>query len=225
MPGFEKDFPQYRAKVVAVGSGEAIELGRRGDADVLLVHSPDDELQLMSEGRGLWRSAVMSNDFVIAGPVSDPASIGTAASAVEAFASIASTPHLFLSRGDGSGTHRRETDVWRTAGISPRGSWYLSSGQGMAETLMIATEKGAYILIDHATLTVFRGKSELRTLFSDGSLTNSYSVIPIRDARHSGPAQEFARWLTGVRGQRLIARFGRSEHGRPLFDPAADADA
>jgi tungstate transport system substrate-binding protein len=220
-PAFERANPHLRTKVVAVGSGEAMELGRRGDADVLLVHSPKDEEQFMQEGRGLSRTPVMSNDFVIAGPTSDSAEIRSSPNGVEAFTRIAGTQSLFLSRGDESGTHRRELDLWKRAGIVPRGRWYLSSGQGMAETLMIASEKRAYVLTDTATFKVVQGKAGITTLFSgDEILVNPYSVIPVMGSRKGKAAQVFAEWISGPEGQDFIGAFGKDRFGSPLFEPA-----
>lgn len=220
-PAFERANPPLRAKVVAVGSGEAMELGRRGDADVLLVHSPKDEEKFMQEGRGISRTPVMSNDFVIAGPNSDPAKIGPSPNGVEALTKIAETKSLFLSRGDESGTHKRELDLWKRAGFVPQGPWYLSSGQGMAETLTIASEKRAYVLTDTATFKVVQSKAGIATLFSgDEFLVNPYSVIPVKGSRKSKAAQLFADWLTGPEGQSFIRAFGKERFGSPLFDPA-----
>ncbi|HVF11886.1 MAG TPA: substrate-binding domain-containing protein, partial [Actinomycetota bacterium] len=139
VPAFEKQFPRYSAKVVAVGSGEAMQLGAKGDADVLLVHAPPDEEEFMKTGKGLYRRAVMSNSFAIAGPDSDPAKIRGVSSAEEAFQKIAATSSTFLSRGDRSGTHKKELKIWRSISTEPSGSWYLESGQGMGETITIAS--------------------------------------------------------------------------------------
>lgn len=221
VPAFEKVAPRYRAKVVAVGSGEAMDLGRRGDADVLLVHSPDDERKFMDEGLGLFRKAVMRNDFVIAGPSQDPGPIRSSANAEQAFLRIAQSRSLFVSRGDESGTHERELKTWGAAGLSPSGSWYLESGQGMAETLTIASERGCYVLTDTATFTVMKNKVNLEILFSgDSKLINPYSVILAKRARRLDAGVAFAEWITGTAGQRFIGEFGRGEYGEPLFVPA-----
>ena len=222
-PEFEKANPGLRAKVIAVGSGEAMELGRRGDADVLLAHSPKDEERFMQEGRGILREPVMSNDFVIAGPASDPAAIRNTTDAAAALLRIAQSGKPFVSRGDESGTHKREIDLWAETEVSFDGSWYLESGQGMAESLMIASEKAAYVLTDAATLTVMGGKINIISLFSgDSLLINRYSVIPVKNARRQKAAVDFARWLTGPLGQKFIRNFGRKEHGAPLFAPASE---
>lgn len=221
---FEKDFPQHRVKVVAVGSGEAMELGRRGDADVLLVHSPDDEEEFMAAGLGVSRRPVMSNDFVIAGPLADLAGIAGSPVAAEAFIRIANTRSPFVSRGDQSGTHRRELKTWVAAGVNPSGEWYSETGQGMAETIIIASERNAYLLTDIATFTVVNEKAALGVLFrGDPLLVNPYSVIPVKAARRSDAARAFADWITGAEGQTFIGHFGADEYGAPLFVPATNS--
>lgn len=220
VPEFERSYPTLRPKVIAVGSGEAMELGRRGDADVLLVHSPKDEAKFMEDGRGTSRSAVMSNDFVIAGPLDDPAGIESSANASEAFRLIAQTQSLFLSRGDESGTHKRELDLWVQAGLTPAGPWYLESGQGMAETLSIASEKMAYVLTDTATYAVVKSKAGITILLSgDPKLVNPYSVIPVKGSPKAKAAEAFAGWITGPAGQAFIGKFGKDRFGSPLFEP------
>lgn len=222
---FEKQFPRWRVKVVAVGSGEAMDLGRRGDADVLLVHSPGDELEFMNEGRGIFRKPVMRNDFVIAGPADDLAAVGSSADVADAFARIARRQSRFVSRGDRSGTHRKELETWEAAGIRPGGDWYLESGQGMAETLTIASERGAYVLTDTATLTVMRSRLDLAMLFQGGpALVNPYSVIPVKEARRQKAALAFAGWITGAKGQSFIREFGHQTYRAPLFVPTASGD-
>jgi tungstate transport system substrate-binding protein len=225
IPRFEDDVPQWRAKVVAVGSGEAIDLGRKGDADVLLVHSPKQEEEFMNGGFGLLRKRAAKNDFVIAGPPSDPAEIADAADATAAFAKISQSQSFFVSRGDESGTHQRELQLWERAKIELSGGWYLESGQGMAETLSIANQKTAYVLTDTASLRVLAPKISLKVLFEgDPILFNPYSVIPVKNARQIDAANAFAAWITGPLGQRAIADFGVKEYGSSLFlpDPAAE---
>ena len=218
---FEKENPDFRVKVVAVGSGEAMELGRRGDADVLLVHSPDDEEKFMKEGRGASRRPVMRNDFVIAGPPRDPAGVARRSDAVEVFRLISSARWPFISRGDDSGTHKRERKTWDRAEVRPAGRWYIESGQGMAETLTLASELEAYVLTDTATLKVMAKGLRLSTLSAgDPLLVNPYSVIPVRGSTRRG-ALAFADWITGPRGQDFIESFGASKFGDPLFTPTA----
>lgn len=240
-PVFEKAYPQYRIKVVAVGSGEALNLGRKGDADVLLVHSPDDEVKFMSEGFGLWRKPVMRNDFVIVGPRNDPAgadpcqdltepkpisrscpSGASPVSATAVFQKIAAAKSPFVSRGDQSGTQKKELKIWAAAGINPSGDWYLSSGQGMAETLRLASEKRAYTLTDTATFTAVAKTVDLAVVFAgDPALKNPYSVIPLKNAQHQAAGLAFANWITSPAGQRFIYGFGRKQYGRALFVPTA----
>lgn len=218
---FEREHPALRVKVVAVGSGEALELGRRGDADVLLAHSPTQEETFMEQGLGLSRSPAMSNQFVISGPKPDRADVTSATSAADAFHRVAKSRSEFLSRGDGSGTHAREIGLWEKAGIAPFSEgWYLETGQGMAETLIIASERGSYLLTDTSTLAVMRDKVGLTILFSrDPILVNPYHVIVSAKARHLVAARTFASWIIGSKGQALIGDFGRREFGVPLFTP------
>ena len=223
MPSFEEAH-DITMKVVAVGSGEALELGRGGDADVLLVHSPEAEVRFMEEGHGISRKPVMSNRFVIAGPADDPANVASAPDVVEVFDRIARAQAAFLSRGDESGTHKKELAIWRDAGIEPSGDWYLSSGQGMAETISIAAQTGAYLLTDSATFAVVRSKGDLKRLFSgDGSLDNPYSVIVTKKSKNPKAAEAFSSWITSGTGSRLISSYGVEIYdGAPLFTPVTD---
>ena len=219
-PEFDKDHPNLKMKVVAVGSGEALELGRKGDADVLLVHSPDDEARFMSEGYGETRKPVMSNDFAIAGPPGDPANVNDATDATDAFRRIGNAKAEFVSRGDESGTHKKELKLWKAAGIDIDGDWYLSSGQGMAETLVIASESSAYVLTDTATFKATRPQG-LEVAFEGGpDLINPYSVITLKAARKKAAGASFSDWITGTKGRAFIAAFGTKEHGKPLFEVA-----
>lgn len=216
---FENGHPGLRVKVVAVGSGEALDLGRRGDADVLLVHSPQDEAKFMAQGHGLSRTTIMRNDFVVAGPRDDPASVSGSSGAAEAFTRIAVSRMPFISRGDESGTHRRELSVWDEAAIAPGGDWYYEAGAGMAETLVIAAEKSAYILTDTATLRAT--KPVVETLLSgDNTLVNLYSVIPVASAR-SKAAGTLAQWLVSPESLAVIGSFGKDRLGISLFEPVA----
>lgn len=218
---FEKEH-SLRVKVVAVGSGEALDLGRRGDADVVLAHSPDGEKEFMDEGYGVYRKSVMRNDFVIVGPEDDPAAVRGETNAVEAFTQIAKREALFASRGDESGTHTRELKTWKSSGIQPGGSWYLQTGQGMAETLIVASERNAYTLTDTATFTVMATKVNLEVLVEgDQFLVNSYSVILPTKARKPDAGDAFAQWIVGPGGQSFIREFGRRRYGAPLFVPIA----
>ncbi len=224
VPAFEATFPQYRVSYTAVGSGQALELGRRGDADALIVHSPDDEAKFMAEGHGIDRRKVMVNDFILLGPAADPADVRAAEGAADAFRRIAAARSPFISRGDESGTNRREQAVWKAAGIEPSGSWYTEAGVGMGEALGIASERQAYILSDIATYLYMRGGLDLEILSrGDPLLLNQYSVIRCTRAAHPAAAAAFADWLVSDEAQTLIRDFGRDTVGEPLFVPNAGA--
>lgn len=213
-------------RVVAVGSGQALELGKRGDADVLLVHAPAAEQEFMKAGHGSDRRFVMRNDFVVAGPPPDPAAARSAAGAASAFEKIARAGARFVSRGDDSGTHRKEIAIWRAAGIEPRGPWYLEAGQGMGEVLTLADELRAYTLTDRGTYRAMQKGLELEVLFEgDPVLDNPYHVITVTRARNPDGARRFAEWITAVQGQSVIASFGLREFGSPLFEPMAQTAA
>lgn len=221
LPAFERAHPQYRIQLIAVGSGQALELGRRGDADVLLVHSPEAEQAFMGDGHGVRRDAVMSNDFLIVGPASDPADI-RARDPAEALRRIANRGAAFVSRGDSSGTHHAELDLWRRAGVQPppEAGWYLQVGQGMGDALMIASERGAYTLTDAATYRFLADALALVVLSAGGAaLENPYSVIPVTGARNAEGAEAFARWITSAEAQALIGAYATERFGSPLFRP------
>ena len=209
-------------KVVAVGSGQAMELGRRGDADVLMVHSPDAEEKFMSDGYGEKRLPLMYNDFVLIGPAEDPAKIRGTTNAVEAMRKIAGASATFVSRGDKSGTHAKEQSLWKQADLDPQGDWYLKAGSGMAETLRIATEKAGYTLTDRATFLAQREHLKLEILVEgDASLLNYYSVIQISrtkfpDLNHAG-VERFVEFLGSESARETIENFGRDKFGQPLF--------
>ena len=224
VPAFEKA-KGYRVKTVAVGSGEAIELGGRGEADVLLVHSPDAEKDLMKTGKAGGRRVVMHNDFVVVGPGSDPARVKGKASAA-AFKRIADGQAPFISRGDDSGTHKFELKLWESAGLEPNGRWYQESGQGMGATLRIASEKDAYALSDRGTYLTTKDSSGLDIAVEGESyLLNVYHVIDM--GKRAGPrvneagARAFADWIVSPEAQRMIREFGREKYGEPLFVPDA----
>ncbi|HID20966.1 MAG TPA: tungsten ABC transporter substrate-binding protein [Planctomycetaceae bacterium] len=214
-------------KVVAVGSGQALEMGRRGDADVLLTHAPAAEERFVAEGHGIERRSVMANDFVVVGPESDPAGIRDQPSAAEAFRRIALRKALFVSRGDESGTHMKERAIWKQAGIEPDGEWYLPVGRGMAEALRVASETQAYALADRGTFLAQRDGLSLSVLLEgDPLLHNPYSVMLVNPDKHShvnvAAARRFAEFLVAEETQKLISRFGRDRFGQPLFFPTAD---
>lgn len=231
LPDFEARYG-VRVRVVAVGTGQAFELGRRGDADVLLVHDPAGEEAFLAAGYGLARYEVMYNDFVIVGPADDPAGIAGMERAAEALERIGEHRALFCSRGDDSGTYRREKALWEATGLVPAGPWYLSLGQGMGDTLLFANEKRAYTLTDRGTFLSMQDRlPNLRLLVGgatiaenpDPSLRNPYSLILLNPARYPHIQAEMARalaeWLTSPETQEAIARFGRERYGQPLFYP------
>ena len=225
LPAFEKQ-TRIRVKTIAVGSGEALAMGRRGDADVLLVHSKAAEDEFMAEGHGMARFDVMQNDFVLMGPAADPAHV-RGADAVEAFRRIAAAAASFVSRGDGSGTHVKELGLWKQAGVEPAGrAWYVSAGQGMGETARIAFEKQAYALIDRGTWLAMAARLDLPVLCEGGAdLLNTYRVIVVDPAKHPQvhvrEARRFAKWLVSPKIQKRIGDFGRAKYGRSLFVPDA----
>ena len=213
----------WAVKPVAVGSGQAIEMGRRGEADVLLVHSPAAEEDYVAEGTAGRRLLVMHNDFVLLGPEADPARVrGVAVD--EAMRRIAAAGAVFVSRGDDSGTHAREKALWQKAGVTPGGPWYQETGQGMGATLRVAAEKAGYTLSDRGTyLTQPDGLALL--VEGDPGLLNVYHVIEVtkRAGERVQPeaAAAFADWITGPDAQRRIGEFGREKYGQPLFVPDA----
>jgi tungstate transport system substrate-binding protein len=211
-------------KVVAVGTGQALQLGRRGDADVLLVHDPDGEQRFMDEGFGASRQPVMYNDFVLVGPAADSAGVKGLASIAEAFGRIARAQGTFLSRGDESGTHQKEKAIWQKAGIEPKGDWYVRAGAGMGQVLRMAGEKRAYTLSDRGTFLAQRRGLDLEILVEgDPLLVNPYHVIVVNAAKHpqvkQTEAQRFAEFLREQETQNVIAAFGVDRYGQPLFFP------
>ncbi|MEL6964420.1 MAG: substrate-binding domain-containing protein [Pseudomonadota bacterium] len=218
-------------RAVTAGTGAVLNLAARGDVDVVLVHSPDNERSFLRAGYGIDRRAVMRNRYVIVGPASDPAGIGDAADAVTAFTSIATRKAPFLSRGDESGTHHAERAIWRLVGIEPdqasgRESWYRETGSGQGATLNIAANTNAYTLTDDATWATFSnpGALELHVDKDEPALRNLYSIIRVNPERHAGlnvqDALAFTDWLTSKSGQSAILSF--QVNGRPLFRPVGD---
>lgn len=222
LPVFTAD-TGWQVKTVAVGSGQAIELGRRGEADVLLVHSPAAEEEFVAEGTAGQRRLVMHNDFVLVGPESDPAGV-RGAGAAEAMARIAGSGAVFVSRGDDSGTNAREDQLWAASGITPGGPWYQETGQGMGATLRVADENGGYTLSDRATRLSQPG-SLVVLGEGDPGLLNVYHVIEMTtragDRVQPDGAAAFADWILGAPAQAMIGEFGRAEFGQPLFVPDA----
>lgn len=228
LPRFEASYP-YRVKTIAVGTGEALRMGERGSADVLVVHSPDDEEKFMAAGFGRERKELMSNDFVIVGPAGDPAGV-RGLPAADALRSITGRGAVFVSRADASGTDKKEKGLWKKAGRTPTGAWYLETGQGMAETLRIASEKEGYALTDRGTFLAVQARLDLVVLVEgEADLLNIYHVITIDPARHAGineeGAEAFMEFLLSPATQEAIGEFGRDKFGVPLFKPVLRAAA
>lgn len=210
--------------VIAVGTGRALNLGRNGDVDAVLVHDPAAEEAFVAEGYGINRRLVMYNDFLLLGPKDDPAKIGQASGPPNALKRIAQAESAFVSRGDNSATHKREMTLWKAADLEPTGDWYLEAGQGMSATLMMADERGAYCLSDRGTYLAMRGKLRLEPLFEDPeALENPYSIIAVnpaihRDANYLG-AMALVAWVTSPEGQKIIGDFRVDD--AVLFHPLA----
>ena len=228
LPAFEEE-TGIKVDVVAVGTGQALEMGHNGDADVLLVHAPDQEEAFVGMGYGVDREPVMYNDFVIVGPEEDPATIAGMADAAGAFARIATAKAPFISRGDNSGTHMKERRIWLEAGITPEGDWYISAGQGMGAVLTMAEELGAYTLTDRGTyLSRLSERYSLPILVEgDPLLFNPYHVIAVNPAVHPDvnyeAAKRFIEWLTSPEIQERIGAFTHAATGQPLFHPDSEA--
>jgi tungstate transport system substrate-binding protein len=228
VPAFEQT-SGYRVKTVAVGTGQALALGQRGEADVLLVHAPDSEKQFMEAGHGTSRRLVMHNDFILVGPPDDPAGV-KGEPVTEALKKIAETGALFVSRGDNSGTHQLEQKLWQGAAIDPKGQrWYQESGTGMGATLNVAAEKRAYTLADRGTFLALKDKLGLAPLIKgDRVLLNIYSVITIDPKKNerinATGGQAFADFVVSAPAQALIKDFGVAKFGEPLFIPDAGQD-
>lgn len=225
LPLFEKML-NVRVDVIAVGTGKAMELGRNGDVDLIFVHAKDAEEQFVREGFGVNRRAVMFNDFVILGSASDPAGIKGMKDAVLAVKKIASTESSFMSRGDNSGTHQREKMLWNEAKISPSGSWYMESGQGMGATLQMADEKETYVLCDRGTYLAYKSKIDLKVIVEGDlkKLGNPYSIIAVNPAKHRHVNYVYSMaligWITSVEGQKIIGEL-KTPSGELLFQPTA----
>lgn len=227
IPAFEKANPEYTVEVIAVGSGEAMKMGENKDADVLLVHSPAAEKAFMEAGFGTERRDVMYNDFVIVGPASDPAGIKSAGDLNAVMAALAKGKAPFMTRDDKSGTNAKELKLWAGASVSPTATanaadWYLSTGQGMGETLKITNEKQGYTLSDRATFLTSKGALDLVILREgDKALLNQYGVIPVKDAAHLDGGTAFMEWITSAEAQKIIGEFGIEKFGQALFTPNA----
>lgn len=217
----------FLVKTIAVGTGKALKMAEDGNADVLLVHAPPAEIELVEKGFGIDRTLIMHNDFVIAGPSDDPGKISGMKTAIDAFERILNTGSTFVSRGDDSGTHKKELQFWKDINAQSEGENYLESGQGMAATLRIASEKGGYLLTDRATYLANQEFLDSVILVEgDPKLLNIYHAISVNpdkwpEVNYSG-AQAFTSFLISENTQQLIGEFGIDQYGQPLFFPDAD---
>ncbi|MFW6238599.1 MAG: substrate-binding domain-containing protein [Halanaerobiales bacterium] len=221
LPPFEEE-AGYRVDVVAVGTGKALEMGRNGDADILLVHAEEEEKKFMNEGYGRSRDTVMYNDFILLGPASDPAGVENRNDILSAFAAVADREELFVSRGDDSGTHVKELDLWEETDVSPDGNWYLETGQGMGGTLRVANEKDAYVLSDRGTYLAYADDINLEVLLTGGDrLHNPYGVITVNSDQNPGVnlegAEKLHQYLLSTAAREIIRDY-RVE-GKRLFNP------
>jgi tungstate transport system substrate-binding protein len=227
LPGFEQKYG-IKVKVISVGTGKALELGKNGDVDVTLVHARQLEDKFVAEGWGVDRRDVMYNDFILVGPTADPAGIKGNRDVLDAFRRIASSRVKFISRGDNSGTDVMEKGYWKEAGARPQGSNYVSAGLGMGEVLNMAAEMNAYTLTDRATYGAYRAKTGLAILVEgDRRMFNPYGIIAVNPERHKGinykGAKQLIEWITSPEGQAKIAAFKPA--GEQLFFPSATTPA
>ena len=226
IPVFEKK-TGYFVKTIAVGSGQAVVMGQKGEADVLLVHSPAAEKKFIAEGYGVNRRLVMHNDYIVVGPAEDPAKIKGMKVSTEAFKKIAGAGALFLSRGDNSGTHSKEKAIWKVSGIKPEGKkWYQETGLGMGQTLNVASEKNGYTLADRGTYLALKKNLRLEILMEgDAILLNIYHVIEVNPAKwpkvNTAGAKAFAGFMVSKEAQEVTKTFGVDKFGSPLFFPDA----
>jgi len=228
IPMFERQ-SGYFVKTISVGSGQAMKMGERGEADVLLVHSPEAEKAFVAQGFGVNRKLVMHNDFIVLGPAKDPARIRGTKTAAEALKKIAASGALFLSRGDNSGTHAKEKGLFKGAGITPEGQkWFQQTGLGMGETLNVAAEKDGYLISDRGTYLALNKKKQLGLeilVAGEPKLLNIYHVIEVNPAKwpkvNSAGAKAFADFMVSKPAQEVITTFGVKQFGAPLFFPDA----
>ncbi len=225
VPLFERK-TGYTVKTISVGTGQALALAARGEADVTLAHAPGLEKTYVAEGKMRNRRLVMYNDFVIIGPAGDPAKIKGEKGAIAAFRKVAAAQARFVSRGDKSGTHTLELNLWKQAGITPGAPWYIESGQGMGATLGIANDRQAYTLTDRATLLAFSKRVDLKTMVEgDRPLLNIYSVMEVNLANgprvNAAGGKAFADFMVSPEVQHVIKTFGVDKYGQPLFVPIA----
>lgn len=227
LPTFEQQ-SGYTVQLVATGSGQALEMGRSGNADVILLHSPDAEEKFIQEGYGIDRRLVMHNDFVIVGPPNDPASVRSQPTLDSVFSAIFSSAVTFVSRGDDSGTHVKELQLWQNADLDPTGQpWYIETGQGQGLTLSVASEKEGYAITDRGTFLAYKPNVDLEIVFEgDPFLKNIYHVLTVNPEKfqqvNAEGAKAFADFITSPQGQEIIRTFGIDQYGEPLFFPDAD---
>ena len=216
----------YKVHVIAVGKGKALRLGKDGDVDVVLVHALQAERDFVNSAYGIKRYPVMYNDFVVTGPANDPAKINGSKSIEQVFKYINDTQSLFISRGDNSGTHKKELRIWKQSAIEPSGPWYREVGQGMGKVLQMANEMDAYTLTDRGTWLAYQNKVQLKVLFEgDSSLFNPYGIIAVNPARYPDinfkGSSALIEWMTSkIKGQPLIGNY--KMFGQQLFTPMAD---
>lgn len=220
LPAFEKK-TGYKVKTIAVGTGQALAMGEKGEADVLLVHAPAAEKKVVEKGAAINRKLVMHNDFVFVGPAADAAQI-KGKTTLDALKAIAAKPAVFISRGDDSGTHKMERSLWQAAGIKPAAPWYQEAGAGMGQTLKIADEKLGYTLTDRATYLAQKKNLKLAVLLEgDAKLLNIYHVMEVNPAKftkaNNPGAKAFSEFLLSAEGQGIIAAFGKDKFGQALF--------
>jgi len=223
LPPFEEKY-NIKVDVIAVGTGAAMKLGENGDADVLFVHAREAEDKFIDAGYGVNRRDVMYNDFILLGPSDDPAEIKGESNVTLALKKIADRKAYFISRGDDSGTHKKEKSLWQNAKISPEGKWYMEIGQGMGAALQVANEKQAYVLCDRGTFLAYKNKIDLIILSEgDALLFNPYGIMAVNPARYPQvkymEAMQLIAWVTSVEGQKIIGEY--KKEGEILFHPMA----
>ncbi|MFC4770011.1 substrate-binding domain-containing protein [Effusibacillus consociatus] len=225
IPEFEKK-TGYKVKPIAVGTGQALAMGEKGEADVLLTHAPSSEKKLVNEKSVINYQLVMHNDFVMVGPAADPAKIKGKKTAAEALQAIAASRSIFVSRGDESGTHKMEKSLWKKANVEPHGVWYQESGSGMGQTLNLASEKSGYTLTDRATYLSVKKNLKLDILVEgEKTLLNIYHVMQVNPDKfpkvNQDGAKAFVHFLIQKETQDKIGEFGKDKFGQPLFFPDA----